>query len=155
MLSQSDLHARYCYDPVTGELTFRVTTSRKYVARQRAGGVGSHGYRQLNIDGVRYLEHRVIWAYMTGHWPECFIDHADRDKLNNKWENLRLATRSQNRRNSRAKGYWKRGEKFCSRVIDDGNVKHLGTFDSSTEAHQKFVDYVKAKHQDGFAYVSE
>jgi len=36
---------------------------------------------------------------MTGNWPERFIDHKDQNKTNNKWDNLRLATKGQNSMN--------------------------------------------------------
>ena len=37
----------------------------------------------------------------TGEWPEADIDHADGDRSNNSWRNLRQATRQQNNRNRR------------------------------------------------------
>jgi len=41
---------------------------------------------------------------MTGEWPATTIDHKDRVRSNNRWSNLRLATKQQQQENrSRAR----------------------------------------------------
>ena len=66
----------------------------------RAGGVKGR-YRYITIDGVNYLEHRVIWAMVHGSIPlGKEIDHIDRDRYNNRLENLRLVLRRENVLNS-------------------------------------------------------
>lgn len=53
-------------------------------------------YIDVKILGTAYKAHRVIWKLMTGSDPNGEIDHINRDKIDNRWENLRDVTRSQN-----------------------------------------------------------
>ena len=57
------------------------------------------------------LVHRVIFAMAHGRWPVGHLDHIDGDKLNNRPENLREATRSQNQSNQGLKKTNKSGRK--------------------------------------------
>lgn len=75
-----------------------------------------------------------------GEFPDQDIDHKDGDRSNNKWDNLREATRSQNCMNSKIRNnntsghkgvsYHKRSNRY--RVIISG--KHRGLFDTPEEA---------------------
>lgn len=98
-------------------------------------------YRQVGVSGVRYLEHRII-AKMLGIESEERIDHIDGDGLNNKIENLRTVTQSQNGMNNIGWGrkplrvgvYIKNNGKFTASCTVDGSQKHLGTFETYKEA---------------------
>lgn len=59
----------------------------------------------VSIDGKgkRFLVHRIIWFLEKGFWASE-IDHIDRDKRNNRIDNMREVTRSQNLRNVGKKG---------------------------------------------------
>lgn len=67
-----------------------------------AGGLaGPDGYYKVHL-GVRYvMAHRVVWELHNGPIPAGLeVDHRDLNKQNNRIENLRLATRSDNRCNT-------------------------------------------------------
>lgn len=98
-----NLRKIFHYDPLVGDFI--------YLQHRRRGTVGSTagyieqgtdglpGYRVIQIECVRYYAHRLAWLYMTGGWPRKNIDHADRNKANNRWANLREATETQNKAN--------------------------------------------------------
>lgn len=56
-------------------------------------------YPKKKVGSKQVNAHRAIWFEQHGFWPDCDIDHIDGDKNNNKVENLRLATRSENMAN--------------------------------------------------------
>jgi len=149
------LRQRLDYNPETGELRWK---SGKQM-RQRIGGpAGSRGHRyiRIEINSHRCLAHRVIWKWMTGEDPPSDIDHADRDGFNNRWTNLRLATRKQavwNRKMPRRvdlpcgvmtapRGKWR------ARIMIDGVRKHLGTFSTVAEAAAAYEAAARELHGD-------
>ncbi len=83
---------------------------RRIKAGTLAGSTNSTGRRQISINGKLYKAHRVIYAMHHDAVPE-FIDHIDGDPLNNRIENLRPATRTENMFNVGAKANNKTGEK--------------------------------------------
>lgn len=98
-------------------------------------------YRQVGVSGVRYLEHRII-AKMLGIDSEQRIDHIDGNGLNNKIENLRPVTQSQNgmntlgwsRKSLRVGVYIRSNGKFTASCRVDGKQKNLGTFETYKDA---------------------
>lgn len=106
------------------------------------------GYKAGNILSKRYLAHRVIWAMQTGAHAVSDIDHIDRDPTNNKWSNLRLATRSENQanrassRNSTSKYlgvYWHKRDKRWEASIQRAGVRaRLGYFHCEIEAARRY-----------------
>ena len=89
---------RLSYEGTSGFLTWK-TRPNKQSGDGRAGSVDAHGYRVVHIDGTSYKAHRVIWSIMTGEQPPCEIDHIDRDRGNNRWDNLRDGTNCVNQTN--------------------------------------------------------
>lgn len=141
-LTQERLKEVLHYDPDSGIFTWAV--NRSNVRRgDIAGSVGQRGYIKLSVDGVLYPAHRLAFLYMTGEFPK-FVDHKDRVTSNNKWENLRDCTHSQNIcntafRSDNTAGYkgvsWhKASGKYQARIMENGIPHHLGVFTCPREA---------------------
>lgn len=79
---------KYHYDPLTG-----IFSNKK--SGKRAGWL-CNGYRVMNVDNQQYYEHILAFVYMTGNFPEEEVDHINRKKNDNRWENLRISNRSAN-----------------------------------------------------------
>lgn len=68
-------------------------------ANKECGWINWAGYRMVSFERKQYKAHRIIFALHYGFFPEL-IDHVDKDKLNNKIENLRVSSKSENALNS-------------------------------------------------------
>ncbi len=65
------------------------------------GGVGGPGYRQIQIDKKMKSLHRLLAeSFIRNPENKPYVDHIDRNKLNNDLINLRWATSSENRCNA-------------------------------------------------------
>lgn len=119
-------------------------------------------YWLVGIDGKQYYAHRLAWFYVTGEWPDQ-IDHINRNGLDNRWANLRLATCSQNRVNASAQKHSRSKHRGIHRISSgryrvqlqkDGKSIHVGYFASMADA--VLARDVAARRVHGeFAYVED
>lgn len=144
------------YDKTTGKFQYYKPMG-KAVGRDQAGNVDKRGYRYISYKGRRYKAARLAWWFVTGEWPSQEIDHADRDRDNNAWSNLRPASRAENLWNrgqlssntSGCKGVdFKRG-KWRSRISIPGKGRiELGYFHSMEEAYRAYCEAAELHHGD-------
>lgn len=99
------------------------------------------GYVRVRRNGTEYRAHRLIWEMHNGPIPEgILIDHIDGDSLNNRIENLRLATRQQNnansisRTNTLPKGIIRVSNRYRARLTFKGTTYSIGMYDTIEEA---------------------
>lgn len=152
-LTQERLKELLHYDPETGEFT--------WLRGKRAGkktGLRSpkSQYCRIHILSEPQFVHRLAWLYMTGKWPDHFIDHIDTNKFNNRWSNLRRATKAQNTNNrglskrntSGFKGatFDKRRRLWLAQIVCQSRHYHLGRFRTAEEAHAAYVAKAKEFH---------
>lgn len=108
----------------------------------------ANGYLKIRIFDRGYLAHRLAWLITTGAWPPAEVDHENLDPADNRWENLRSATRSQNGANTRVprtntsgfKGvsWHKKCRKWAAFIQKDGRTIYLGLFDTPEEAYAAY-----------------
>ncbi|QPT13732.1 HNH endonuclease [Serratia rubidaea] len=83
-------------------LVWKRPLANRVKAGSVAGTLGKDGYWSVQVKGKKLAAHRVLWWLVNGEIPPGLcIDHIDGNRGNNRLDNLRLATRSQNNQNSR------------------------------------------------------
>jgi hypothetical protein len=131
-----------------GKLYWKKRRTSSRGVNDRAGSLSNCGYRQVTIDGKKYMEHRVIWILYNGDIPDdLYVDHINMDKLDNRIENLRLLTRTQNFHNRESANVWRRGDSFQGKVMIQG-VRYSKHFDTKEEA-ENWVKNLKDTHING------
>ena len=138
--SQETLQYLFYYNPKTGKLYSRFKGAQHPIGRE--GYLHTRGYRNNSIKCKEYKTHRLIWMYVTGNDPgDLGIDHKDRNKSNNRMDNLRLATDKQNAENNSGKGYcWEASSSKWIAYIHHNNKQHkLGRFKNETDARAAYV----------------
>ena len=145
------------YDPENGEFTW--TSCKEVLTRLRgkaAGSTYSDGYVYIRYGGRRLLAHRIAWVKLYGVLPECSIDHINMNKSDNRQNNLRSATLTENNRN-RAKqsnntsGYkgvtFHRGTgKYQAKICVNKQRISLGYFDDPLVASGAYQQAAKEHH---------
>jgi len=99
MITQEELKRIIHYNPETGVFTRLIAYARGMSVGSILGSPDKDGYLRIHIYGKTYKSHRLAFLYMTGSIPKNEIDHIDRIKSNNKWSNLRSASRKENAAN--------------------------------------------------------
>lgn len=154
-LSIEQIREMVDYNPDTGEFTWKprvpVTRGNKVFNSRFAGkdcGGGSikqgQGYTRIKIKGTTIKAHRLAFAVMEGFWPEQYVDHINGDKQDNRWCNLRLATKIENGRNQKLyhnnrsgkQGVWfsKSKGKWEVQIGSAQSREYLGAYDNYEDA---------------------
>lgn len=115
-------------------------------AGKLAGRVSHQGRVQVTFEKRTHLVHRIIWEMFNGAILSGMeIDHKDRNPLNNRIENLRLATPSQNRANigklrgTLPRGVRSHGKGFQATINRGGRKVCLGTYPTPEEAREVYA----------------
>jgi len=104
----------------------------------------------IQIKGARLFAHQVVWLLFHDDLPETTLDHRDRDPTNNRIENLRPASLSEQQGNKTRQANNTSGFRGVSRahnhmtkpwlatINQGGKAKHLGYFVSAEEAARAY-----------------
>lgn len=158
IITQDELKRHVSYDPETGTFLRLIANARRVKVGDIAGRIYPHGYRQICINSKSYAEHRLAFLYVNGEWPKNQVDHINGIKDDNRWCNLREATRNENlynigkypRNKSGFKGvdFVRSLKKWQARITVNGERIHLGYFDNPELAGQAYQVYAKNLHGD-------
>jgi HNH endonuclease/AP2 domain len=143
-LTADQVRRDFDYNPHTGQFRHSNPGSKtKYYSKIK-------GYRNVRYLGRLYRVHRLAWLHFYGEWPDGWIDHKNCVRSDNRIENLRIATPSQNTMNSRLRSdnrcgikgirWHQRLQKWDARIRVNGKSTFLGLFDTAEAAHQAYVD---------------
>ncbi len=148
------------YDPETGKLFWLhrsidlypgdKKTSEALVQTWNAAFAGKEAFTATNNQGYNvgrifdrgYLAHQIIFAIVEGRFAE-FIDHVSGDRADNRWINLREATRAENQRNMKIPSHNTSGimgvsqrhnGKWRAQIHIGGKGYHLGLYSTKEDA---------------------
>lgn len=146
------------YDRETGKFYWLVG-GKSFKAGDEAGHRNkANPYVRIGFKGKSYYAQILAWLYVTGQWPEREIDHKDTHHHDNSWDNLRLATHTQNaynkhkaaRNRSGYKGVIKFRNRFTAKITVEKTIIQLGLFDTARDAALAY-DAAAKRHFGNFA----
>lgn len=71
----------------------------RFAGSEAFKSIDRYGYKYGTVLGVKHKAHRVCYAIHHGAWPIGQIDHINGDRADNRIENLRDVTLTENSRN--------------------------------------------------------
>lgn len=100
--TQNELKEYFDYNPLTGDL-IRIKARKSQYVNTKCENFDKDGYNIVTLKGKRMKVHRLIMLYMNGSNfnQSLAIDHIDGNPSNNKYDNLRIVTESENSKNLR------------------------------------------------------
>lgn len=157
MITQKYLKTILRYTPETGDWTW-IARRRGVTMWQKAGTPDAEGRIRIRIriDGVKIYASRLAWLYMTGERPDDQIDHINRINNDDRWRNLRKATRSENCTNTihpkRKHFHLPRGVTthpggYQAKISIKGVRKFLGLFDTPEAAREAYQEASKFREE--------
>ncbi len=114
-------------------------------------GCLSRGYKKASINGKVVPLQRIIWSFMYGEPDEgMIIDHINGNRSDNRIDNLRLVTPSQNTQNQ----HKPRKDNLSSGIKGVTLYKPNGTWQAQIRAHGKYyyIGRYKTKEEAAEAY---
>jgi HNH endonuclease len=157
-LSAERLRELLRYDYETGVFAWRHRhgTRGGVNAEDVAGSHDRDGYILIGVDGRHYRAHRLVWFYVFGVWPKAEVDHINGNPSDNRFINLREASRADNSYNMRRKrsnkagykGVRRNGPNWQAAIKVNGKFVCLGNHQSPEAAHAAYCEAARLRFGD-------
>jgi hypothetical protein len=150
LLAQKRLKELLHYDPDTGLFT-RVKQVGRFNSGEVVGYSNGRGWLRVKIDGKHYKLHRLAFLYMEGEFPPEEVDHKNRIRDDNRWCNLRHATRGKNNVNRLTKGNSDTGYRgvipsgrgYKAKIQCGGDIRYSITYDNPIDAYRQYCEWAQ------------
>lgn len=167
-ISAEELRSLRTYDPETGQWKHCSDAGNGIRSGDQISlCADTNGYLTMTVKRKLYLAHRLAFLYMTGSWPPDQVDHVNGVITDNRWCNLRPASREENTRHRAIsaskkttdfKGVYKRNDRpnkqYEARIGVDGKYKSLGSYQDAAIAAWVYNLFAIALHGE-FAILNE
>ena len=164
MIEVELLHKLLFYNPDTGKMNWKLITPsvaeelgknktgmiifNSRFANKKLSETRDRGYLRVSIryKGKKkvYLQHRVAWALYHNEWPNDVMDHINGIRTDNRIENLRVVTLTENQRNQAISSkntsghmgvcWQKKNKAWRVRISQDAASVDLGNYKDKDEA---------------------
>ena len=141
-----------------GELYWKkIKVKNQIKAGDMAGFITTNNYKNVRLDSKKIPVHHIIFIMHHGYLPKK-IDHKDNNRLNNRIENLRIATTENNNQNAirrkdnttgvKGVNFCKRDKRFIARIQANSSRHLVGYFNTLEEAEKALVKARKEYHKE-------
>ena len=143
------------YDKESGIFRWRIARPKAPIGAKCGCVNKTLGYAFIGVDKRTYLAHRLAFLHVLGEWPVEIVDHINGDRADNRWANLRMASRKLNAENLRKPrpankvgllGVTKIGKRFQAAISIGGKQVKLGYFDTPDEAAMAYISAKRIHH---------
>ena len=137
-MDYNSVHNLFDYDYVNGGLIWRVDYGFYGYVGDYAAWINECGYKYIKLkDKLSYTEHRLVWLWHHKRFPVGGkeIDHINRDRADNRIENLREVTHRENCENTvnrtdntsgvRGVHFSNKDNSWHARIMTNGTHKHI------------------------------
>jgi len=134
----------FVYEKKSGRLINRIKRNSRAPQGAIAGSLNNSGYLVTRVSGRSIRVHRIVWEMHNGPIPFGIeIDHINRDRADNRIENLRLANRHEQNLNlsqrtsaSHVTGvvFNKKDKKWQAQIGFKGKHLYLGQYANKDDA---------------------
>lgn len=149
------LRELFCIDEA-GNLV-RLNSTKMSKAGSIAGYKRKDGRLEVYVDRQRFFVHRIIFALANGTWPIEQIDHINGNPSDNRPENLRHCSNTENQQNVSLRkdstsgligvSFSKATNKWKAEIKSDGDTIYLGVFKSKYDAHAAYLQAKSTYHR--------
>lgn len=139
MTTMNELEDWFSYNPETGLIFWKKKRSNRTNLSEPVGSNNGNGYLVAFFHKKKIYNHRLAWYLYYGEWAKE-IDHVNRDRADNRIENLRSVTRRQNCQNTEKfnKGAKFDGYAWRSFITIDNRKIDLGRYNTEQEAQESY-----------------